>query len=77
MCTIHEMVAAIVDLEKDLEDLMRVNGFTERVEGSVCFKECIKLDPEYDGADTDMCDCDHIYSAERVIRTIKQYLISH
>ena len=72
------MVAAIIDLEKNLEDLKRVNGFTERPEGSVvCFKECIKLDPECEGAETDMCDCEHIYSAERVIRMIKQYLLSH
>ena len=71
------MVAAILDVEKNLEDLKRVNGFTERAEGAVCFKECIKLDPECEGAETDMCDCQHIYSAERLIRMIKQHLLSH
>ena len=77
MCSIHEMVEAILDVEKNLEDLKRVNGFTERAEGDVCFKECIDLYRECEGAETDMCDCQHIYSAERLIRLIKQHLLSH
>ena len=65
------LIVVFSRLHDEMEHVKRINGFTERLEGEVCFKECRFAGPTQPSDIKGICDCDYIRKTEIEIDKIK------